>query len=139
MARRCARRGMRRLIEIFFSKTAITYPFLNSNCRICQYSLARSQQFPKFIMWQLIVLENKRLKQWGIIKGEKANSPPWVAVREGFPSRRNSYRKNTPGVSPGIFIPAKKWLQRLPLRWHPNAAGIDRFHFANEFLQEIVV
>src|SRR3990167_2370058 len=33
------------------------------------------QQFPKFIMWQLIVLENKRLKQWGIIKGELCALP----------------------------------------------------------------
>ncbi|OGO94076.1 MAG: hypothetical protein A3F41_04810 [Coxiella sp. RIFCSPHIGHO2_12_FULL_44_14] len=37
--------------------------------------ISENQRFPKFIMWQLIVLENKRLKQWGIIKGELCALP----------------------------------------------------------------
>ncbi|OGO91211.1 MAG: hypothetical protein A3F10_01955 [Coxiella sp. RIFCSPHIGHO2_12_FULL_42_15] len=39
------------------------------------YLWAHRQRFPKFIIWQLIVLENKRLKQWGIIKGELCALP----------------------------------------------------------------
>src|SRR3990167_8210931 len=89
------------------------------------------QQFPKFIMWQLIVLENKRLKQWGIIKGELCALPldredagslqPASIKGKEFPIGKWGIPEKIPGLAPGVFFLYEfRLLGKPPLRKVPG-------------------